>query len=265
MRRKNGFTLIELLVVIGIIGLLIGLAAPSLLSGRQAGLIAKCLTQQSQMVKAWKTYSTNHRQWLPTPQTEEKLDWVHASVRDQDEDIPDNKDWRDIAIERGTLGPFVNSKGLYKCPSDPRSKHKWSYLMNNFLGPHRGYSVKKPVRRMGELQYSSQTMVFIDVDDKRDYNKDAFRISSLKFKDSANFWVHPPATWHNYGTVLSFADGHADSIAWASKETGKINDFYAGGSEGDYNPVNQPDNPDLRKIQEVYDPGRWEDNPSDDN
>lgn len=257
MNNNRGFTLIELLVVVGIIGLLLGLATPSLLSGRATAIKTKCLTQQSQVAKAWRSYATGNKLFLPTPQTEEKTDWVHADIRNDEDSLPDSVDWRDEAIKRGSMGEYTNSIKIYKCPADQRPDHKWSYNMTNYLGPHREYDPINPIRRMSEILAANQTMVFIDVPDKRLYNKGPFKISSANKLGQATAisWITPPATWHSGGPVLSFADGHAEHYSFSDARTKDINSVYQGGKLGDYSPLNQADNSDMRKIQAVYDPG----------
>jgi len=65
---RRGFTLIELLVVMAIIALLIGLLLPALAKARAKARQLKDATQQSQIHKAWMTWSVDQpRGTMPTP------------------------------------------------------------------------------------------------------------------------------------------------------------------------------------------------------
>ena len=64
-RVNTGFTLIELLVVISIIALLIGLLLPALSSAREAGNVAKCLSNTKTFGAVLQQYFSDNEDKCP--------------------------------------------------------------------------------------------------------------------------------------------------------------------------------------------------------
>ena len=66
MKRTRGFTLIEVLVVVAIIALLAAILMPALKEARRVSKRTLCLTNLSQMAKAFQSYLQNNRDTFPT-------------------------------------------------------------------------------------------------------------------------------------------------------------------------------------------------------
>ena len=117
-RRRGGFTLVELLVVIGIIALLISMLMPALGKVRDQANGAKCSNNLRQLMTATLMFVGDHKGRVPggesdyaRPNPEERC-WI-ANGPDTN---PTAYDWR-TGPQSGTLWRYVNSVGVYLCPS----------------------------------------------------------------------------------------------------------------------------------------------------
>jgi prepilin-type N-terminal cleavage/methylation domain-containing protein len=101
VRRPAGclaFTLIELLVVIAIIAILAGLLLPTLSKAKESGRSISCVNNLRQTAVASVTYSVDQNGHLPS-----FLTWLYTKPGD---------------LTSGRLYPYLNSKGVYVCPTD---------------------------------------------------------------------------------------------------------------------------------------------------
>ena len=66
-KGKKQFTLIELLVVIAIIAILAAMLLPALQQARERGRSAKCINNHGGIVRALHAYTSDNREYFPTP------------------------------------------------------------------------------------------------------------------------------------------------------------------------------------------------------
>jgi prepilin-type processing-associated H-X9-DG protein len=84
----------------------------------------------------------------------------------------------------------------------------------------------------------AQTWVFID--ERENSLNDGWFAVDVYNQLSAATWVDLPATRHNRGTVLSYADGHSEFKKWRDSRT--IAEMNPGTAS--------PDNPDIAWLQQ---------------
>jgi prepilin-type N-terminal cleavage/methylation domain-containing protein/prepilin-type processing-associated H-X9-DG protein len=95
MKRKNGFTLIELLAVIAIITMLAALLFPAFAAAREKGRQSACLSNERQIGTALILYADQWDDSFPLIFNQRGETWQSA------------------------LLPFLKSKAVFLCPSNP--------------------------------------------------------------------------------------------------------------------------------------------------
>jgi len=111
MKNKNGFTLMEILVVIAIITILAGLLLPALINAKKAAQRTACISNLSQLSKAFEMYSMDFYGRFPTGSDSNPLNRANA--------LFSNPTTNPLAR---TLYPgYVTDIEVFWCPSDQRS------------------------------------------------------------------------------------------------------------------------------------------------
>lgn len=226
-------------MVLAVIALLAALLLPSLARARAKSQGLACLNQQRQLGFATLLYAADHRDALPynfgeadTRRTVAEgtyLNWAN-NVLNWELD-PQNTNAQLLAS--GGLGSYVGgSTPLFRCPSDRvlsdlQRTAGWpgrtrSISMNAMMGnagsfTTNGSNVNNPYYRqffrLADVPRPAGLFVFVD--EHPDSINDGYFLNKV----SAYEWTDLPASFHNQGANLVFADGHAESHRWRNAST----------------------------------------------
>jgi prepilin-type N-terminal cleavage/methylation domain-containing protein/prepilin-type processing-associated H-X9-DG protein len=224
-RRGNleGFSLIELLVVIGIIGILASLILSAVMRGKASGQKTACINNLKQLITTWKQYSTDHddevvSNYRWSNNRKSYIGWVHG-VGHPDTAAMTNVDFL-LNDRYAAFAPYIQQPEVYQCPWNRErvdgTEAIRSYSMNPFMGAfnERAFDTNYArFEREADITRPDHFFVFIDLNQKFV----CFPFMILHMDRDA--WHHPPATQHNHGGTLAFADGHVDYKRWRSGTT----------------------------------------------
>jgi prepilin-type N-terminal cleavage/methylation domain-containing protein/prepilin-type processing-associated H-X9-DG protein len=218
-RPACAFTLIELLVVIAIIAMLAALLLPALSRAKSKAQRIICLNNLKQLVHGWHLYLADNGDWMPPNLWDGNAGdyagslpgcWVVGTAR---ETTVTN-------IQRGVQWPYHPATGVYRCPADPAKAQDGatprvrSYSLGGFLGANdNGPYCRWNKQKGSQLTRSPQIFTFVcENEGSIDDGLFAFYPPGVPVSTQ---WLNLPASRHNKGTVLSFADGHAEYWKWS--------------------------------------------------
>jgi prepilin-type N-terminal cleavage/methylation domain-containing protein/prepilin-type processing-associated H-X9-DG protein len=216
--RPCAFTLIELLVVIAIIAILAALLLPALSAAKNRGKEAACLNNLKQLAESSMVYTADNDSKfmdnLPlVQQTTTSNNWALGNMM-----IPAQAT-NDVFLRRGELFSYSAETAIYRCPADPSQTgglpHVRSYSMNSWIGSRymnleeeeRGYQT---FMKEGETAAMGTSSLWVMMDEhEASINDPWFLVTMNNQQPFASF----PATRHQRGYNLSFADGHVELYA----------------------------------------------------
>ncbi len=231
--QQSAFTLVELLVVVAMIGILSSLLLPSLARTKSQAQGAFCQNNARQLILGCLMYCDDSRGFFP-------CNLAGAAVHTNVNWVSDLLDWETDADNTNTalltgaaLGPYVaQSSAVYHCPSDTAL----SGIQRSAGWPNRArsYSMNASVGDAGELTQSGvntnnpdyiqffkvssvpvAAQIFVFTEEHPDTIFDGYFLN----KAYAREWIRLPASYHNGGANISFADGHAELHHWQDAGT----------------------------------------------
>jgi prepilin-type N-terminal cleavage/methylation domain-containing protein len=237
INAHRAFTLMELLVVIASIAILAALLLPALSAAKAKAERIACQSNLRQVAVAWTLCCDDNHGQLPfcagfiNPHA-----WAFGNAQTMPQDSarfgqldPGVLDATNAAaITRGTLFPYLQAPGVYRCPLDHRTvdgvPYVRTYSMNNWmngLSPAAWLPGLDPSRLVykkdSALPAPSRLFVFVDEDQAS--NNDSLFVVIM---DPGWYMNDIPTRIHKTAYPLSFADGHTeafkilcpDTLAW---------------------------------------------------
>jgi prepilin-type N-terminal cleavage/methylation domain-containing protein/prepilin-type processing-associated H-X9-DG protein len=239
--RSRAFTLIELLVVIAIIAILAAMLLPALSKAKAKASQTACLSNNRQLQLCWQMYTDDNAEALP-PNGGNGPSVSRAAVYTSADSWLRGNAWTDptnTPVKEGVLFPYNKSTDIYKCPADkstvldqgliPRNRSvSLNYYMNgkpspsaDAYGPY-GNSWHK----LGQIHNpaASQAAVFVE-EHENSIQQAGFWINAPNYWTPFGplwQWLSFPATRHNNGGTLTFADGHSERWQYREPRTRQI-------------------------------------------
>jgi len=243
-RRGNlAFTLIELLVVIAILSILASLLLPALVTARMHAQTAQCTANFRQLQLAWAMYNLEYPDFL-APNSDygnegKDIDnpaWVADKMTFGTDAVSMNENTNlDYLVgpayaSFGSLGPYTKNPKIYHCPADHSAvlgvERVRSISMNSWVGfdtrdwmQPASPPLYKLNFRMSDLVHPGPADTFVFIDEREDSINDGWFAVDMADQGANAMWIDLPASRHNHGAVLSFADGHCEYKKWLEAST----------------------------------------------
>jgi prepilin-type N-terminal cleavage/methylation domain-containing protein/prepilin-type processing-associated H-X9-DG protein len=240
-RARQGFTVVELLVVIAIIAVLASILVPAIARAKGSGHQIFCVNNTRQLGLAWTVYAQDNNDHLAYNlgiqeikdllKKKQSYNWANSLLTWELESSNTN----DLLNTHASLGSYVSANPrIFRCPSDRvlspiQRNHGWdhrsrTYSMNAMVGDvgefmRGGTNINNPAYRqyvtLSEIPHPA--MIFAFIEEHPHSNIDPYFLN----KGYSSEWYDLPASFHNGGANLAFADGHQEIRRWLRDSTKK--------------------------------------------
>lgn len=248
--RLEGFSLLELLIVVLSIAILVALLLPAVSKAKSQSRVITCLSNKKQLLDAAMMYADESRDLLFPNQFKTidptQIDWCSVQM-DFNSGHASNTNYLALLDPTySTLGPYIKSAEVFKCPSDPSSVPQLGPRVRSVSANHAVGTLWRPVTNCGTLRAANSAVTgqwLASANNTPDDCQTAWR-TYAKFSDMyipgpAMIWVfideNPntiddgafavqmanstqflelPSSFHNNACAVSFADGHAEIHQW---------------------------------------------------
>ena len=236
---RQAFTLVELLVTIAIIAILASLLAPAVVRARGSGNQIFCQNNLRQLGLAWIVYAQDNNDRLAynlggteikrLVKREQYYNWANSLLNWE----LDSSNTNEFLNTHASLGSYVAANPrIFRCPSDNVlskvqraagwSHRSRSYSMNAMVGnagefTRGGTNVNNPYyhQYLTHSEIPHPAMIFAFIEEHPHSINDGYFLN----KGYSWEWYDLPASFHNGGANLAFADGHQELRRWQRSST----------------------------------------------